>query len=113
MSKRLAAQSASPVTSIPALSTLTSTTPVVLNNVIPRSWHTAHIIGTAGIASGAVTLEGSLDGTNWVALASAVTAVASTTTPIVNAAGIPALYVRARISTVISGGTITVKVASA
>jgi len=44
---------------------------------------TLTVIGSAGITSGAVTLEGSADGTNFGAIGSPVNAVAGSTAPIV------------------------------
>lgn len=76
---------------------------------------TAVIKGSAGIASGAVILEGSLDPNttlpasvgNWFQLIAPVTAVASVATPIFEIIS-PVIWVRARISTVITGGTVSV-----
>lgn len=70
------------------------------------------VVGSAGVATGAVTCEASptkdFTGT-WLPIPGAVTAVADTVvqTVAVNAA-YP--YVRARISTVIGGGTVTVMI---
>lgn len=72
----------------------------------------AFVLGSAGVVSGAVTLEGSptkdFAGT-WVSITGAVTAVADTVVQIIGVnAAYP--YVRARISTVIGGGTVTVMI---
>jgi len=69
---------------------------------------TLTVIGSAGITSGAVTLEGSADGTNFGAIGSAVNAVASST--VAQSVVAARRYVRARITTPIVGGTVTVYV---
>jgi hypothetical protein len=76
---------------------------------------TAVIKGSGGIASGAVILEGSLDPPstlpanvgNWFQVVAPVNAVASVATPMFDLAG-PCYWIRARISTVIGGGTVSV-----
>lgn len=69
----------------------------------------AFIVGSAGIASGAVQMEEAHDpnyaGT-WAAIGSAVT-VAASTVKTVRITGVTG-YVRARISTVLAGGTVDV-----
>ena len=70
---------------------------------------TMYVVGSAGIASGAVQLEGAHDkdyaGT-WAAIGSPVTAVASAVVKVVAVEAHKAL--RARISTEIGSGTVTV-----
>lgn len=71
---------------------------------------TVYIVGSSGISAGAVTIEESATfdyaGT-WAAVGSAVTAVASTTVATHLTEGAYA-FVRTRVSTTISGGTIQV-----
>lgn len=79
---------------------------------VPRSNHSLAILGSAGITAGAVKLEGSLDNKNWFQLVAPVTAVVSAVAA-GSVADFPARYVRANISTAITGGTVGVLVASA
>ncbi len=65
--------------------------------------------GSAGIASGAVQLQATVDNANWFAVGAPVTAVASTNTG--QYATLHALAVRATVSTTIVGGTVTVDLA--
>ena len=75
--------------------------------------HTFHVTGSAGIASGVVTLEHASDplyaGT-WAQVAAPVTPLAST--DLVTLATGVYNFVRARISTIVVGGTVTVTVTS-
>lgn len=74
---------------------------------------TAVIKGSAGIASGTVTIDGSLDPVstaagsvgNWFQMTAPVNAVASVATPIF-ASG-PVYWIRTRIAVVIVGGTVS------
>jgi hypothetical protein len=86
----------------------TSSVPVVLDGTVVRTNATMVVTSSSGVSAGAVTLQGSLDGTNWFALGSAVsTSSASTTfTPVVQT-GVLVRYVRAAITTTITGGTIS------
>lgn len=62
---------------------------------------------SAGTSAGSVVLEGSLDGANYVTLGSAVTTSAASTTYTVVAANTYMRYVRARVATGITAGTVT------
>lgn len=55
--------------------------------------------------TGAVTFEGSMDGTNWYTIGAALTLASGATTPIPGTAALPAVgrFFRARISTGITG----------
>ena len=65
---------------------------------------------SAGVSAGSVQCQGSLDGTNWFSLGSAVsTSAASTTTQVVVTSAFTR-FVRAKIATTITGGTITATV---
>lgn len=74
---------------------------------------TAYMVVTsgAGVSAGAVQLQGSLDGVNWFNLGSAVTTNAASTTfaPVI-VSGTAVQYVRATITTGITGGTISANV---
>lgn len=68
----------------------------------------------AGVSAGSVQMEGSIDGTNWFSLGSAVnTNAASTVFAPVIVTGTAVRYVRASIATGITGGTITAVVGMA
>jgi hypothetical protein len=90
----------------------TSSVPVVLDGTVVRTNAAMVVTSSSGVSAGAVTLQGSLDGTNWFALGSAVsTSSASTTfTPVVQT-GVLVRFVRAAITTTITGGTISAAVA--
>lgn len=60
-----------------------------------------------------VQLQGSLDGVNWYNLGSAVPTVAASTITAVFVSNSPAQYLRASITTAITGGTVDALVASA
>ena len=74
--------------------------------------HTLVTITTAGITAGAVQLQGSLDNINWVNLGTPITLTASSvqTASVANA---PFQWVRANVSTTVTGGSVAAWVASA
>lgn len=74
--------------------------------------HTIVTISSAGIASGAVQLQGSLDNVNWANLGTPLTLVASTIQS-QSVTGSPFSFVRANVSTTVSGGTVAAWVGSA
>ena len=100
-----------PLQSIPVGSTATSTVATVLDNTRSMANHTMISTASAGVAAGAVQLQISHDNVNWLNAGAAVTLTASTvqTASVVAAAQ----YVRAVISTLVTGGTVGVTVASA
>lgn len=75
----------------------------------PNREHSFYIIGSAGVASGAVQIETANDPTyagTWAPLGSPITVTASTV-KIFQVTG-ALIAVRARISTAVTGGTVTV-----
>jgi hypothetical protein len=80
--------------------------------VTVRPTATLVVIGSSGITAGAVTLQGSMDNTNWWAIGSPVTVTASTTTASVQSSAY-ARFFRAEASTTVVGGTVTAYVAAA
>lgn len=68
------------------------------------------VIAGAGVSAGVVTLEGSLDNTNWYTVAT--TAALAAPGVFVATATVPARYLRARVSTATVGGNITAQVAA-
>ena len=74
--------------------------------------HTLVTIGSAGISAGAVQLQGSLDNVNWVNLGTPITLTASTV-QVTNVASTPFQFIRANVSTNVTGGTVSAWVASA
>jgi hypothetical protein len=85
----------------------------VLDGGVCRSSHIIVVTSSAGVASGAVQLQGSLDNVNWYNLGAAVnTNAASSTFAPVAVAGTPTRYLRATITTVITGGTISASISS-
>lgn len=84
-------------------------------DVLDATAITLLVEGGAGVSGGVVTLEGAASADyagTWASITTATTSAASTTViatmDIGDTASIPVPYVRARISTVISGGTIDV-----
>jgi hypothetical protein len=65
----------------------------------------------AGVSAGSVQLQGSLDGTNWYNLGSAVSTTTASTvfTPVIVTAT-AARFVRANVATAITGGTVSASV---
>jgi hypothetical protein len=99
-----------PVVSLSAQSA-TSATPTILDGLSTRTTAIMVVNSSAGVSAGSVQLYGSLDGTVFYALGSAVsTSSASTTfTPVVTTST-PFRYLKAVIATTITGGTITASV---
>ena len=126
----MSATETSPTLSIPAGSTATTVVPSVLDNGGSKANHVAYVIISGTLTAGVVTLETSLDNVNWASVpaqgASNVPSGAifgSVATPAGFATGTgnyvlslqnsPAQYVRAAITTTITGGSVTAWVASA
>lgn len=95
--------------SLPAGSTTGAGT--ALDNNGSCANHTLVTVASAGVAAGAVQLQGSIDNVNWANLGSPVTLTAST----VQTASVVAAFqfVRANVSTTVTGGTVAAWVASA
>lgn len=75
---------------------------------MPRLNPFGFVVAGTGVASGAVQLEGSLDGVNWYPIGAPVTTGAPGVFPLPAASPpVPARYVRARISTVVVGGVVS------
>lgn len=91
----------------------TSAVSAVLDNGGARAQHCLWVVTGAGVSAGVVTLQGSNDGTNWFSTATTVTTNAANTTFAAALANFPFAYVRALITTTITGGTISASVASA
>jgi hypothetical protein len=80
--------------------------------------HSLFTAWSAGVGAGVVVLEGSPDGVTWVTLASRSFAVSTNFVDMArdsNATPVPVVaikYVRARVSTTVTGGTVTAWVTS-
>lgn len=83
-----------------------------VDNGVARSNHTLFVMTGAGVSAGVVTLQGSNDGVNWFSTTCIVTTIAATTPYAAALANFPFRYVRASITTVITGGTVTATTAS-
>jgi hypothetical protein len=79
----------------------------VLDGGVVRLNAVLAVTTSAGVSAGAVQLQGSLDGTNWFNLGSAVTTTTASTTTQVTSTTALVRYLRASITTTITGGTIT------
>lgn len=94
-----------PVQSLTAASA-TSATSTVLDGVVMRTNSTLVVVTGAGVSAGAVTIQGSLDGTNWYAIGSALSVSAANT--LYHQTGtVPARFFRAVVSTTVTGGTLS------
>lgn len=82
-----------------------------LDNVTPRSAHTLQVNSGAGVSAGVVTLEASLDGTTFSSLGTVTTNAASSSF-FFSIADKPFRYLRARVSTTITGGSVDAYVCS-
>jgi hypothetical protein len=81
-----------------------------LDGLSVRSAAVLVVSTSAGVSAGSVALQGSLDGTNWFSLGSAVTTSAASTTTQVVVSSAFSRYVRANVATAITGGTVTASV---
>lgn len=100
-----------PVVSLSAKSATTST-PVVLDALAVRSAAVMSTTTSAGVSAGNVQLQGSLDGTNWFNLGSALSTTSASTTTQTVVSSAYARFIRAAITATITGGTVTVSVAA-
>lgn len=97
-----------PAVSLSAVSAVGAGT--ALDGLTVRSSAVIAVTTSSGVSAGDVQLEGSLDGANWYALGSAVsTSTASSTSATVVTDSL-FRYVRAAVTTAITGGTVTVSV---
>jgi hypothetical protein len=103
----LVATGLSGLTSLSAVSALGAGT--AMDGGVCHASHTMVVTTSAGVTAGVVQLQGSLDGTNWFNLpgASSVTTTTASTTTTVAVTSCAARMIRAAITTVITGGTIT------
>lgn len=85
----------------------------VLAGGVVRLNHAMVVVASAGVSAGAVKLQGSLDGINWFDMP-ATSSVTLTTpgTSLITPPACPAAYVRAAITTLVTGGTVGVMVGS-
>lgn len=91
-----------------SLSTVSATgAGTALDGIACRANAVCTVTTSSGVTAGSVVLEGSLDGTNYVTLGSAVTTSAASTTYTVAATNVFMRFVRARVATAITGGTVS------
>ena|ERR1700690_1590194 len=92
----------------------TSAAGVVLDGGEAHAYHTLVVTSSGGVSGGVVALELSHDNVNWFAPASNIVTTAGASTVYgVTVGPVAAQFARARISTVITGGTVTATLASA
>jgi hypothetical protein len=94
-----------PVVSLSAVSATGAGT--VLDGVVIRPNAVLVVTTSSGVSAGAVQLQGSLDQTNWFPIGSAVTTSAASTTTVASSTSAFARYLRAAVTTTITGGTVT------
>lgn len=104
--RMLVATGVAPIQSLPAGSTLVATAVTSLDcgSVVANA--VCSVTTPAGTyTTGAVTFQGSLDGTNWYTIGAALTLVTTSTVTIPGTAGAPAIgrFFRAVISTAVTG----------
>jgi len=100
-----------PIVSLSAVSAVGAG--AVLDGLAVRQNAVMAVTASAGVASGDVQLEGSLDGVNFFNLGSAVSTTTASTTTAVTVTNALVRFVRAAITTVIAGtetSTVTVSV---
>ena len=83
-----------------------------LNNGVARANHTLAVTTGTGVSGGVVTLMGSNDNVNFFTTSATITTSAASTVYAVNLANFPFQYVAAKITTAITGGTISATVTS-
>jgi hypothetical protein len=87
---------------------------LALNGVCTHASHVLAVTSSAAVSAGAVQLQGSLDGVNWYNMLTTPLSIGSASTTFgANAANFPAVFVRANVTTAITGGTVTCSVSSA
>ena len=87
----------------------------VLNGIGAHNNHTMVVVSGAGVSGGVVALQGSLDNQSWFNLPGTATVTTSTANTIfapVVITDCPVQFIRAAITTIITGGTISATVAS-
>lgn len=100
-----------PFTALPAGTTANPSPIPVIDLGVPMSNHTLAIVGVGTLTTGAVKLEASLDQVNWYQLVAPVTATVGVA--VGQATNLPARYIRANVSTAVTGGgSVTVQVVS-
>jgi type 1 fimbria pilin len=82
----------------------------VLDGLAVRQNAVLSVTTSAGVSAGAVQLEGSLDGVHFFNLGSAVSTTAASTTTAVTVTSAFARYVRAAVTTTVTGGTVSASV---
>jgi hypothetical protein len=81
-----------------------------LDGLVVHQNATMTVTTSSGVSAGSVVLEGSLDGVNYVTLGSPVTTSAASTTYQVTSTSALVRFVRARVATGITGGTVSASV---
>ncbi len=95
----------SQLTSLAGASAVATGTSLNLGVLMPTGTAWMEVIATGAPTAGVVTLEGSVDGVNWYSLG-ATPAIVAAGSQIVNGVGVYQ-YLRAAITTAITGGTVT------
>lgn len=85
--------------------TATTATAAVLDGVVVRTNSIVVVATGAGVSAGAVSVQGSLDGTHWYPIGSAMS-VSAANTVYTQTGTVPARYFRAVVSTGITGGSV-------
>jgi hypothetical protein len=95
------------------LATTPSGAPVAGTSPMSRAYPYGVVVAGAGVSAGVVVLQGSLDGVNWYTISSLTLTVPGVFPLPPPSPPIPARYVRAAITTIITGGTISAQVDAA
>jgi hypothetical protein len=78
-----------------------------------RSNHTIVAVTSAGVAAGAVQLQGSMDNVSWFNIGAPLPCAAASSVFQQSTGTTPARYIRGNVSTLVTGGTVDVWVGSA
>lgn len=102
---------------IPAAHVLTAQTVAnvsgVLDEGVAHNYHTLTAIGNTGVSAGVVALELSNDNVNWLAPSTNTVTFTAPGLMSVTVGPLPYQFARARISTVMTGGTVDAFIAAA
>jgi hypothetical protein len=77
-----------------------------------RATHTIVAATSAGVAAGGVQLQGSLDGVSWFNIGAALPCAAASSVFQQSTGVTPARYIRGNVSTLVTGGTVTITIGS-
>jgi hypothetical protein len=81
-----------------------------MDGIVVRQNAVITVTTSAGVTAGSVTLQGSLDGVNYVNIGTAISTTTASTTSTSVASNVFMRYVRAAVITAITGGTVSASI---